>query len=102
MALSVGIKNRRQPLECGGFDAAFPPLDLSTARFTTGKAASKPPHSKASRASTLNLTPLALKRRSRFKPSLRDEETPLFATTARLFAPESDQRIDLCGPSRRR
>jgi hypothetical protein len=32
---------------------------LSTAQFTTGKAASKPPHSKASPSSTLNLTPLA-------------------------------------------
>ncbi|HKQ93372.1 MAG TPA: hypothetical protein VJZ77_22120, partial [Blastocatellia bacterium] len=49
------------------FDAAFPSLDLSKARFTTGKAASKPPHSKASHSFTLNLMPLALKRRAKIK-----------------------------------
>ncbi len=39
-------------------DAAFLFLDLSTANQK--KAASKPPHSKASRSFTLNLMPLAL------------------------------------------
>src|SRR5262249_37341402 len=66
-------RNRRQPLECGGFDAAFPFFD----RSKNGKAASKPPHSKASRASTLNLMPLALKSRAKLSRRCGDEEVLL-------------------------
>src|SRR5215475_7253570 len=39
------------------------------------------------------------------EPVLRhsgDEGAPLITTTAHLFAPESDQRVNLCGPPRRR
>src|SRR5262249_60975721 len=45
MALSLDIENRRQPFECGGFDAAFPFRN----RLRNGKAASNPPHSKGCR-----------------------------------------------------